>query len=31
MVGKITLEEHFMGPGFQDYWKPTVEDLDPRQ
>jgi 2,3-dihydroxybenzoate decarboxylase len=29
MVKKIALEEHFLCPGFQDYWKTTVADVDP--
>lgn len=29
MVRKIALEEHFLCPGFQDYWKGTVGDVDP--
>ena len=29
MVKKIALEEHFLCPGFEDYWKTTVEDVDP--
>ena len=29
MVKKIALEEHFLSPGFEDYWKPTVGDVDP--
>ena len=29
MVGKIALEEHFLCPGFEDYWKSTVADVDP--
>ncbi len=29
MVKKIALEEHFMCPGFEDYWKTTVGDVDP--
>jgi 2,3-dihydroxybenzoate decarboxylase len=29
MVAKIALEEHFMCPGFEDYWKTTVADVDP--
>ncbi len=24
MVRKIALEEHFLCPGFQDYWNPTA-------
>ena len=30
MVRKIALEEHFLCPGFEDYWKPTVGDVDPK-
>ena len=26
---KIALEEHFLCPGFEDYWKTTVGDVDP--
>lgn len=29
MVHKIALEEHFLSPGFEDYWKTTVADVDP--
>jgi 2,3-dihydroxybenzoate decarboxylase len=29
MVKKIALEEHFLVPGFEDYWKATVGDVDP--
>jgi 2,3-dihydroxybenzoate decarboxylase len=29
MVAKIALEEHFMCPGFEDYWRSTVADVDP--
>jgi len=29
MVRKIALEEHFLCPGFEDYWKSTVADVDP--
>ena len=29
MVKKIALEEHFLSPGFEDYWKTTVGDIDP--
>jgi len=29
MVQKIALEEHFLCPGFEDYWKTTVGDVDP--
>jgi 2,3-dihydroxybenzoate decarboxylase len=28
MVQKIALEEHFLCPGFEDYWKATVSDVD---
>src|SRR5262245_6155167 len=28
---KIALEEHFIAPGFEDYWKPTTEDLTPEK
>ena len=28
MVKKIALEEHFMAPGLEDYWAPTVADVD---
>src|SRR5215471_18671575 len=27
MVKKIALEEHFLCPGFEDYWNPTTTDL----
>ena len=30
MAKKIALEEHFLCPGFEDYWKTTVGDVDPR-
>jgi len=30
MVAKIALEEHFLCPGFEDYWKATVSDVDPK-
>jgi 2,3-dihydroxybenzoate decarboxylase len=30
MVRKIALEEHFLCPGFEDYWKPTVGNVDPK-
>jgi 2,3-dihydroxybenzoate decarboxylase len=30
MVGKIALEEHFLAPGFEDYWTPTVRGVDPK-
>ena len=26
MVAKIALEEHFLCPGFEDYWNPTAAD-----
>jgi 2,3-dihydroxybenzoate decarboxylase len=29
MVRKIALEEHFLCPGFVDYWQTTVGDVDP--
>ena len=29
MVQKIALEEHFLCPGFEDYWKTTVGDVAP--
>ena len=29
MVRKIALEEHFLCPGFEDYWLATVGDVDP--
>jgi 2,3-dihydroxybenzoate decarboxylase len=29
MVRKIALEEHFLCPGFENYWKTTVADVDP--
>ena len=29
MVEKIALEEHFLCPGLEDYWKPTVGNVDP--
>ena len=29
MVSKIALEEHFLCPGFETYWKPTVAGVDP--
>jgi 2,3-dihydroxybenzoate decarboxylase len=30
MVGKIALEEHFLSPGYEGYWKPTVAGVDPK-
>jgi 2,3-dihydroxybenzoate decarboxylase len=29
MVRKIALEEHFLSPGLEDYWLPTVANVDP--
>src|SRR5215831_1994791 len=29
MVSKIALEEHFLCPGFEEYWRATVADVDP--
>src|SRR5262245_37105018 len=29
MVRKIALEEHFLCPGFEEYWLATVGDVDP--
>ncbi|WP_211257458.1 amidohydrolase family protein [Muricoccus aerilatus] len=29
MISKIALEEHFMTPGMEEYWRATVEDLPP--
>src|SRR5262249_35615445 len=29
MVKKIALEEHFLSPGFEEYWRSTVGDVDP--
>src|SRR5262245_1323425 len=29
MVKKIALEEHFLCPGFEQYWNPTAADLPP--
>jgi len=29
MARKIALEEHFLCPGFEDYWQTTVGDVDP--
>ena len=29
MVAKIALEEHFICPGFIEYWNPTAADLPP--
>ncbi|MFZ3360854.1 MAG: amidohydrolase family protein [Xanthobacteraceae bacterium] len=30
MVNKIALEEHFLSPGIDDYWWPTVKNVDPK-
>jgi len=30
MVSKIALEEHFLSPGLEDYWLPTVANVDPK-
>jgi 2,3-dihydroxybenzoate decarboxylase len=30
MVRKIALEEHFLCPGFEDYWQATVGNVDPQ-
>jgi 2,3-dihydroxybenzoate decarboxylase len=30
MVRKIALEEHFLSPGFDDYWRPTIGGVDPK-
>ncbi len=30
MVSKIALEEHFLAPGYEDYWRPTVGNVDPK-
>jgi 2,3-dihydroxybenzoate decarboxylase len=29
VMKKIALEEHFLAPGFEEYWLKTVEDVDP--
>ena len=29
MVSKIALEEHFLPPGYEEYWRPTVATIDP--
>src|SRR5215471_18750701 len=29
MVKKIALEEHFLSPGFEDYWKTTTVEIAP--
>ena len=28
MIRKIALEEHFLCPGFEDYWRTTVGNVD---
>ena len=30
MVNKIALEEHFLSPGYEEYWRPTVGNVDPK-
>src|SRR6478752_7977472 len=30
MVKKIALEEHFLSPGYEDYWRTTIGDVDPK-
>ena len=30
MVAKIALEEHFLSPGFETYWHPTVTTVPPQ-
>jgi 2,3-dihydroxybenzoate decarboxylase len=30
MVQKIALEEHFLSPGIDDYWWPTMKNVDPK-
>ena len=30
MVYKIALEEHFLPPGFEGYWRSTVGNIDPK-
>ena len=29
MVQKIALEEHFLSPGYEEYWRTTVGNVDP--
>ncbi len=31
MVQKIALEEHFLCPGFEDYWRPTMSEVAPER
>jgi 2,3-dihydroxybenzoate decarboxylase len=30
MVKKIALEEHFLSPGYEEYWRTTIGDVDPK-
>jgi 2,3-dihydroxybenzoate decarboxylase len=30
MVQKIALEEHFLAPGYEEYWRSTVGNVDPK-
>jgi 2,3-dihydroxybenzoate decarboxylase len=30
MIRKIALEEHFLNPGLEDYWLPTIAGVDPQ-
>jgi 2,3-dihydroxybenzoate decarboxylase len=30
MVRKIALEEHFLAPGYEDYWRPTIGNVEPK-
>ncbi len=30
MVHKIALEEHFLNPGLEEYWLPTIANVDPK-
>jgi 2,3-dihydroxybenzoate decarboxylase len=30
MVQKIALEEHFLAPGYEDYWRSTVGNVEPK-
>jgi 2,3-dihydroxybenzoate decarboxylase len=30
MVKKIALEEHFLPPGYEEYWRPTIANVDPK-
>ena len=30
MTRKIALEEHFLCPGLDEYWLPTVSGVDPK-